>query len=695
MRGENEIRQANYNEQLNWYNISVKPIVVTDYIAKYKPVLNIPSPNTTTSKFLFDIFHVIKVPTCFFIDPSPPFPLNTSRSTTATEATPSLTGNASSPTTTIFSDAFTTTTTPNRSTPFSNVSNNNANTAHVDNVSNGSLYLNNNSIYNSFSTSAATSPTTNSNNEDSTSYFSNNNKPTRPSCNNITNNYTTPTATTNNYNSKTYNTTTPLKRAIDYDNSLDTIDLTNSQPKRSKVNNDEDEDTCQVVPPAPAPSLSVDDDMINYEYGDNFYDDYQEREIIEEFNDEDDFAQSMRSLPHSPIGRFDNDDEDEKDEFDEFGEFDDDMMANYLVLNEAPSGGLPEIECKLRQARERQEKNTEDTRKAVINGLGDDELDRLANERTKISNEVKELNTLLEGGGENNKVQTDPDPEPNNVVILDDENSQKIEVSPFFNNAPIIPRSANIATTTSTTAATVTTSTSTLQSSSQPTFLWTRDVRKALIQTFKLSEFRPNQLEAINTTLNGEDVFVLMPTGGGKSLCYQLPAIITRYKRQGITFVVSPLLSLMQDQVEQLVKVRGIGAYMLNGTIDPAQKKNVYDELYNTNTSTQLIYITPELLCQSNQLRSALDNLYRKGKIARFVIDEAHCVSQWGHDFRPDYKLLSFLKQTYTTVPIMALTATANEAVQKDVITNLHMKNCKVLKQSFNRTNLVQVFHIS
>lgn len=272
------------------------------------------------------------------------------------------------------------------------------------------------------------------------------------------------------------------------------------------------------------------------------------------------------------------------------------------------------------------------------------------------------------------------------VVVLDDDDSDTVQTSPFFSRS-----TAPVPTLTPTeqSASVFTTNHTTLSSqSTQPTFPWSRDVRKALVQVFDLREFRTNQLEAINTTLNGEDVFVLMPTGAGKSLCYQLPAIIQNFKRQGVTFVVTPLLSLMQDQVEQLVVKRKIGASMLNGVIDEATRRWVYDDIMQPRPQTSVLYITPELIDKSNQLRNALSTLHRKNMLARFVIDEAHCVSQWGHDFRPSYKLLGSLRKDYPNVPIMALTATANEAVQKDVLHNLGMHNCKVLKQSFNRTNL-------
>lgn len=217
---------------------------------------------------------------------------------------------------------------------------------------------------------------------------------------------------------------------------------------------------------------------------------------------------------------------------------------------------------------------------------------------------------------------------------------------------------------------------------------WSRDVKKALQQSFKLTGFRPNQLEAINATLSGRDVFVLMPTGGGKSLCYQLPAIIQRFNHRGVTIVISPLLSLIHDQVTQLVKRRGIAASFLNGEISPAQKRWVFSELSSTTPRMLLLYTTPEQLMDSNKLGLVLQTLYRRRLLARFVIDEAHCVSQWGHDFRPAYSQLGSVHSRYPGVPWMALTATATQTVQNDIIKTLGMQGCQVLKQSFHRENL-------
>ncbi|ORZ01722.1 hypothetical protein BCR43DRAFT_189779 [Syncephalastrum racemosum] len=220
-------------------------------------------------------------------------------------------------------------------------------------------------------------------------------------------------------------------------------------------------------------------------------------------------------------------------------------------------------------------------------------------------------------------------------------------------------------------------------------FPWSADVRRALKDIFKLSEFRHNQLDAINTTMQGHDCFVLMPTGGGKSLCYQLPAVLNKsYNRRGVTIVISPLLSLIQDQVQRLVNVLGVRALFLNGDTPVAERRAIFDTLQHSPLSTPLVYVTPELISRSNAFQNVLQKLHSNDMLARFVVDEAHCVSHWGHDFRPDYKTLGELKHNYTNVPIIALTATANPIVQEDITSNLNIQGCKIFKQSFNRVNL-------
>ncbi|OLL25394.1 ATP-dependent DNA helicase hus2/rqh1 [Neolecta irregularis DAH-3] len=219
---------------------------------------------------------------------------------------------------------------------------------------------------------------------------------------------------------------------------------------------------------------------------------------------------------------------------------------------------------------------------------------------------------------------------------------------------------------------------------------WSRDVAGALKQVFHLQGFRQNQLDAINTTLSGEDLFVLMPTGGGKSLCYQLPSIIDSGRTRGVTIVISPLISLMQDQVEHLLDLN-IPALVINGDLSAEQRRGAYDSLKQSDVKIKLLYVTPEMLSKSNQMQNLMDNFNRRGLLARIVIDEAHCVSQWGHDFRPDYKILGNLKEKFPRVPFIALTATANEHVKKDVKLQLRIPNCRFLTQSFNRPNLMYI----
>lgn len=218
---------------------------------------------------------------------------------------------------------------------------------------------------------------------------------------------------------------------------------------------------------------------------------------------------------------------------------------------------------------------------------------------------------------------------------------------------------------------------------------WSREVKAAMKERFHLRGFRPNQLEAINATLSGKDTFVLMPTGGGKSLCYQLPSIIRSGKTRGVTVVFSPLLSLMQDQVEHLRELK-IQAFLINSEVTREERTLVMESLREAQVEKyiQLLYITPEMISKSQTMVNALRDLYERKKLARIVIDEAHCVSEWGHDFRPDYKLLGDVRREFGGVPVMALTATATENAKVDVVHNLGIQGCEVLTQSFNRPNL-------
>lgn len=213
-------------------------------------------------------------------------------------------------------------------------------------------------------------------------------------------------------------------------------------------------------------------------------------------------------------------------------------------------------------------------------------------------------------------------------------------------------------------------------------FEWSRDLRRFNREAFGYDTFRLQQEAIMNATLSGKDVFVLMPTGGGKSLTYQLPAMC----RDGLTLVVSPLVALIQDQIAQLREVN-VQCGALGGAVDDAERMYVTSQLRMRPPGIRLLYVTPEKIASSDSLIRQLDDLNSSGFFSRVVIDEAHCVSHWGHDFRPDYCKMGFLKGKYPRVPILALTATATERVQQDIVEQLRIRHCLKFKSSFNRVN--------
>lgn len=476
------------------------------------------------------------------------------------------------------------------------------------------------------------------------------------------------------------------------DNNDDMIDLTSSQPKRSKISSNSPPQTHEL-PKEAFFGNDLYDDGFQDNFPDDFEDDFYEAAYEDTFHEEMAGYSSNNNTPAQNNGVMDT-----ESDFSPINENDImnlDNIASSASLNHTASslGSEQSTKDELEMIMGTLIQRQNEVNNSIVEGLSTNpnpsEQKALMDERADLVQQIKNIQDRINNWDPESLLLEEDAIEPDvHLIISDDEDPDELgpaEVSPFFSGT--ISSTATISN--GSVAPTQLPVVVAPAIPPQPTYPWSRDVKKALTQTFKLAEFRPNQLEAINTTLKGEDVFVLMPTGGGKSLCYQLPAIIQRYERQGVTFVVSPLLSLMQDQVEQLVKVKGIAANMLNSSVNAAQKKWIFSDLNKPTPMTPLVYITPELLSKSDQLRNTLNSLAQRNKLARFVIDEAHCVSQWGHDFRPDYKLLGFLKSSYPNVPIMALTATANEAVQKDVLHNLQMPNCKVLKQSFNRTNLM------
>ena len=203
-----------------------------------------------------------------------------------------------------------------------------------------------------------------------------------------------------------------------------------------------------------------------------------------------------------------------------------------------------------------------------------------------------------------------------------------------------------------------------------------RELLRTLKQSFGYDSFRPLQEEIIQDALAGRDVFALLPTGGGKSLCFQLPALL----REGLTVVVSPLIALMKDQVDAM-QAGGVAATFLNSTLDAADARARFRGLHNGEY--RLLYIAPERLMLSGFLDSV-----KAWNVAQIAVDEAHCVSEWGHDFRPEYRQLAQLRDLFPKVPMMALTATATERVREDIVTHLRLRDARCFVASFNRPNL-------
>ena len=197
-----------------------------------------------------------------------------------------------------------------------------------------------------------------------------------------------------------------------------------------------------------------------------------------------------------------------------------------------------------------------------------------------------------------------------------------------------------------------------------------------LSDVFGYDSFRGDQEAAINAALNGNDSLVLQPTGGGKSICYQIPALLMN----GVTLVVSPLIALMQDQVAALQQL-GISAAYLNSTLSGEEQSSVYRRL--ASGEIKLLYVAPERLVK-NQTLERLQSL----DVSLIAIDEAHCVSQWGHDFREDYLSLGRLAETFADVPRMALTATATAEVREEIIEQLRLTNPQRFVAGFDRPNI-------
>jgi ATP-dependent DNA helicase RecQ len=208
--------------------------------------------------------------------------------------------------------------------------------------------------------------------------------------------------------------------------------------------------------------------------------------------------------------------------------------------------------------------------------------------------------------------------------------------------------------------------------------------RQVLQDVFGYPAFRGQQAAVVDHVVNGGDALVLMPTGGGKSLCYQVPAIVRQRQGRGVTVVVSPLIALMHDQVGALEEL-GVHAAFLNSTLDGDEARHVERELLSGRLT--LVYAAPERILTPRFL-AMLDSLHERGRLGLFAIDEAHCVSQWGHDFREEYLGLSVLHERFAGVPRLALTATADSHTRADIVSRLQLEDAQVFVASFDRPNI-------